>query len=432
MQAIHGSAWSLAGYGVTQLLRLVTQLVLARMLLDPTAFGLVALVNVFLSGLEMLSDLGIGMDVIQHARGDDPRLINTAFLIQAGRGTILFALSAALAYPFAHFYKQPAVSSLAIVAALSIGIRGFASGSIWTMTRHLQLRKLTLLTLSSEVFGVIASLCWVYFSPSAWALVVGRVAASFAYMVGSHLVSNQRVSLDWDSSAARDIFLFGAGIFVSTATYFLGGEAERLVIGKFITVAELGCFSLALTISSAPSRAIQQVVGQVFFPMISSTIRTDTDSAVKHYRSARWVFLMLGIVLGMGFIAYSHRLVVILLPPKYAMTAWMLQLLGFRAALEVFSAATVSVILACGDSRYAAISNTIRLGLMASGIWIAFNRYGTRQAIEVLAFVPALTYLVLVVGVGHHLRRALWPELVGFLLFLAAMLVAFVIPWPWA
>ena len=60
------------------MLRLGSTLLLAR-LLAPQSFGLVALVNVFLGGLEMLTDLGIGLDVVQHKRGDDPKFINTAF-----------------------------------------------------------------------------------------------------------------------------------------------------------------------------------------------------------------------------------------------------------------------------------------------------------------------------------------------------------------
>ncbi len=140
---MHGSAWTLAGYGVSQLLRAASVFVLARRLLGPQAFGLAALATVFLSGLEMLTDLGVGMDVVQHRRGDDPVFINTAFLIQSARGLILCGVAAALAFPFASFYHQPAIRWLAIVAALSVGIRGFASGSIWTMTRHVKLAKLT-------------------------------------------------------------------------------------------------------------------------------------------------------------------------------------------------------------------------------------------------------------------------------------------------
>src|ERR1700676_3740914 len=42
-KAIHGSSWTLAGYGISQTLRLVAQIVLAHLLLGPSAFGLVAL-----------------------------------------------------------------------------------------------------------------------------------------------------------------------------------------------------------------------------------------------------------------------------------------------------------------------------------------------------------------------------------------------------
>ena len=47
--AMRGSAWTMVGYGVSQTLRLVSTLTLAHLLV-PQAFGLVALVNVFLTG----------------------------------------------------------------------------------------------------------------------------------------------------------------------------------------------------------------------------------------------------------------------------------------------------------------------------------------------------------------------------------------------
>jgi O-antigen/teichoic acid export membrane protein len=391
-----------------------------------------ALAMVFLSALDMLTDMGIGMDVVQHRRGDDPIFLNTAFLLAAGRGMAVALVAAGLAYPFAAFYRQPEIIALAIVGASSIAIRGMASSSVWTMTRHLQLRRLTLLTMSGEVIGFVVSIGWAILSPTAWALVAGRVATAVAFMIGSHLLSERGVSLLWDKGAARDIMAFGTGIVLSSATYFLGAEAERLIIGKFISLTELGCFSLALTMAAAPSRALQQVVGQVFFPAISQSVREDRSVAGRHYRSAKFVFLILSIVIGVGFIAYGKRLVHLLLPPKYAMAGWMLQLLGFRAGQEVFAAPTSSLILAHGDSRYAASANTLRLVLMVTGVWWAFSRFGLHQAVSVLAVVPAVTYFVLIPGVARHLRSAVRVEIMALLVFSAAMILAVILPWPWA
>jgi O-antigen/teichoic acid export membrane protein len=422
--AIRGSAWTMAGYGGGQLLRLSTQLVLARMLLGPNAFGLVALVSVFLSGLELLSDLGVGTDVIQHPRGDDPVFMNTAFLIQAGRGLILWAIAAALAYPFASFYHQPLVRSMILVAALSVGLRGFASSSIWTMTRHVQIAKLTALSLSGDFVGFVVSVVWAIVSPTAWALVVGRVASSAVYVIGSHLVSEHPVSWDWDSRAAKDVFAFGTGMFLSSATYFLAGEAERLAIGKFITLAELGCFSLALALSWGPSRALQQVISQVFFPLIARAAREDRSAATRDYRKVRVLLLAISSVLGCGFILFGPFVVHLLLGPKYADAGWMLQLLGFRAALELFSSTTTAMLFAVGVSSYSAFGNMAKLVFLSVGLTIAFGRYGFREAIWVLALSQLANYLPQFWGLKKKMGSLMTTEGVSFGVFLAAAFAA--------
>lgn len=422
LTAFRGGTWTMVGYSAGQLFRLASTVTLARMV-APQAFGLVALVNVFLSGLEMLSDLGIGMDVVQHRRGDDPAFINTAFLIQAGRGTIIWAVAAALAYPFAYFYHQPAVLALAVVGSFSVLIRGLSSGSMWTLTRRVKVRELTLVNTGTDLFGFLVSLTWALFSPTAWALVVGRVAASLAFTVVSHWISEHPVSLKWDSAAAKDIFAFGAGIFFSTATYFLSGEAERLVVGKFVTLVELGCFSLALSISSAAAKGLQQVIAQVFFPMISDSLREHRENAMRHLRKARYLVVGLSSCLVIGFVLGSKSLVHLLLGAKYSSAGWMLQLLGVRGALELFTSLSVSMLFALGTSRYAAIGNLSKLVFLAVGLTVAFGHFGFREALWVLTCAPLAHYAVILVGLRHRCASALKGELASFGV-LAAITVA--------
>jgi O-antigen/teichoic acid export membrane protein len=411
--AMHGGTWTMAGYGASQLLKLAATVTLARML-APQAFGLVALVTVFLSGLEMLSDLGIGMDVVQHPRGDDPIFINTAFLIQAGRGVILWAIATGLAYPFARFYHQPAVLLLLIVGSLSVPLRGLASGSIWGLTRHVQLRKLNLLTTGSDFFGFIVALAWALVSPTAWALVVGRVAGSVALTVASHIIASSPVSLRWDDRAARDIFAFGSGIFLSTATYFLAGEAERLVLAKFVNLVELGCFSLALSISSAVAKGLQQVISQVFFPMMSDSLREDREAAVRHFKKARYLLLGVSACVAIGFIVASQWFVHLVLGSKYAEAGWMLQLLGVRGAFELFISVTASMLFALGTSRYAAIGNVAKLIFLAIGLSIAFGYFGFREALWVLTLAPLVSYIPIVYGLRLRCREVISTELMSF------------------
>ncbi|MFN3500356.1 MAG: oligosaccharide flippase family protein, partial [Pannonibacter indicus] len=75
---MRGTAISLAGTGGQQLLRLASNLALTR-LLFPEAFGLMALIQTFMVGLQMFSDIGIRPSIIQNKRGEEADFLNTAW-----------------------------------------------------------------------------------------------------------------------------------------------------------------------------------------------------------------------------------------------------------------------------------------------------------------------------------------------------------------
>jgi O-antigen/teichoic acid export membrane protein len=425
--ALRGSTWTIVGYGASQVVRLLSMVILARHLLGPAAFGLVALVNVFIGGLTMISDIGIATDVIQHRRGDEPEFINTAFLLSAGRGVLLWIVASALAYPFAMFYHQPAIRTLALVAALTVPIQGFCSGSVWKLYRHVKLEKLTILRIASEVFGLLVSIAWAVVSPTAWSLVVGRVATELFFSVCTHFIGDVKVSLKWDTAAGRDILLFGAGMFASSATYFVVGEGERLVVGKIVTLAVLGCFSLALSITSAASSGLQRVISQVFYPMIAASVRTGPAYVAVQYRKARLLLLILTSCMAVIFIIGGNWIVATLLGPKYLAAGWMLQLLGFRAALEVFTSVTTQMLFALGISRYAAVSNLAKLAFLAVGLTIALTKFGFYEALWVLAVAPIAAYLPTLWGIRQNFRAIFRLEVLTFGVLLSCSVVAVVV-----
>jgi O-antigen/teichoic acid export membrane protein len=412
--AFHGSAWTFAGYGGSQLLRLTSMVILARHLLGPKAFGLVALVNVFISGLNLLTDLGIGTDIIQHRRGDEAKFVDTAFVIQACRGAILWIIASCLAYPFARFYHQPQVLPLALAASITVLASGLTSGSIYTLMRHVRLKRLTLLRMAAEAAGLIVSVVWAILSPTAWSLVVGRVTAESFFAIGSHFITDQKMSWVWDRDAAKDIMAFGVGMFASSATYFLAGEAERLVVGKFVDLVVLGCFSLALSITSAATSGMQQILQRVFYPMIASSARESQDVARRHYTKVRLILLIICGLMALTFIAGGKWIVAVLLGPKYLMAGWILQLLGFRAALELFTSTTTQMLFALGTSKYAAAGNLSKLAFLAVGLTVAFGKYGFTSAIWVLAISPIFAYIPLLFGIRSRFRTVLWTEITTF------------------
>ena len=131
LRALRGSAWTMSDYFVARGLALVSNVVLSY-LLAAQAFGLMATVSVFLTGLQMFSDIGIGPNIIFSKRGDDPKFLNTAWTIQVIRGSALFLLSGLVAWPVAVWYAEPSLLSLLPICGFTSCIQGLTSTSLVT------------------------------------------------------------------------------------------------------------------------------------------------------------------------------------------------------------------------------------------------------------------------------------------------------------
>jgi len=150
VRALRSIFFTIVNYGGGNILRLISNLILTR-LLFPEAFGLLALVQVFITGLQMFSDTGIRVSIMQSKRGDDPDFLNTAWTIQVIRGFFLWLGACVLAYPAASFYGEPMLAQLLPVVGLNALISGFASTNVATANRHMKLGLLTRIDLSNQV-----------------------------------------------------------------------------------------------------------------------------------------------------------------------------------------------------------------------------------------------------------------------------------------
>ena len=89
-----GTAWVLFGFGLSQVGRLVGNILLAALLFQE-AFALMAIVGAIIQGLVMFSDIGLGPNIVQNKRGDDRDFLDTAWTLQVLRGIVLAGLATA-------------------------------------------------------------------------------------------------------------------------------------------------------------------------------------------------------------------------------------------------------------------------------------------------------------------------------------------------
>ncbi|MFP4009420.1 MAG: oligosaccharide flippase family protein, partial [Spirulinaceae cyanobacterium] len=175
-RAIVASIWTLIGFGGSQSLRLVSNLILTR-LLAPDLFGLMSLITTFVVGLHLFSDVGIGASLIQNRRGNDPKFYNTAWTLQVVRGISLWLLSFPVAYICVQIYDEPRLWLLIVVALGSSVFAGFESVAEHLLNRQVKQGRQQMLFFTTQISSIVVTAIWAYFQQSIWALVAGNLVS---------------------------------------------------------------------------------------------------------------------------------------------------------------------------------------------------------------------------------------------------------------
>jgi O-antigen/teichoic acid export membrane protein len=264
---IRSSGWISLSFGVSQVFRLASNLILTR-LLFPEAFGLMALITVFLVGLIMLSDIGVSPSIQQSARGDDPDFVNTAWTIQVIRGGLLWLACCVLGVGAAWFYGDPQFEKMLPVAGLSLLIAGFDPTRIDTASRHLNLSRVTLLDLLAQVIGLIGMLLLVWMMRTVWALVIGGVFLTLVRtIIMSIFLPGPRNRFHWAPDVVSELIHFGKWIFLSTLCGFLLTQGDKAILGKYLSLKTLGIYNIGYFLASFPQALTSKIMAQVMIPL---------------------------------------------------------------------------------------------------------------------------------------------------------------------
>lgn len=390
-----GAAWAVIGFAAAQLLRFVGNLVLTRLLL-PDAFGVMVLVNTFIVGLALFSDIGIGASVVQHKRGTDPAFLNTAWTLSVVRGFAITVIASLCAWPLALLYDVPELSLLLPVASLSALALNAQSMRVALASRQLNVRRLTLIELISQGVGMTAMIVGAEVWHSVWALVIGGVLGAFAQLALSFVAfPPPRDRLTWDKTAVREIIRFGKWVLASTALMYASNNLDRFIFGKLVALTMLGFYNQALNLALIAAAGLGQLGQRIIFPYFSAVVTAGGD-LVAQYRRARWPMLCVGGWAVSGLIVGGPAAVAFLYPDVYAPSGVMLQILAVASWFGVvLEGPNGAALLAQGKPRMTAAGSLAKVVVMIPGLFIGGSLGRALSHSTLGAFAGALCGLVL-------------------------------------
>lgn len=389
---MRSSGFTILSFGAQQAIRFGSNLVLAH-LLFPEAFGTMALVTVLLIGLTMLSDMGIQPAIQSSKRGDDPAFLNTAWTLNLIRAVTLFGIACALAWPMSVLYDEPMLWQLIPVAATSLLILALEPTRAETASRHMLLGRVTLLELSAQIISVAAMLLLAWATESIWALVAGNLVgatarAALAWVMLPGISNRPHI----DRSCARELIGYGRWIFFSTVAGFLVLQSDKLILGHFLTMEQLGLYNIGFFLAGFPLLLGQQLVQRLMVPLYRAS--PPRESRENFLRLRRLRFMLSGFLFAAVLpLAFGGLWVVELLyDPRYATSGAVTMIVCLALLPQMLGLTYDQVALASGDTRGFFVLNAVRAALLVTLLLFMVPQFGIPGGPLAMVSTALLTY----------------------------------------
>lgn len=398
-RVLRAGSWTIASHGISQVIRLASNLVMTR-LMAPDMFGVMAIAMTLLMGLALFSDVGLRQSIVQSARGEDEHFLNTAWTIQILRGALIATFGIAISFGLLlaqrygwlaqnNVYHEAVLPYVLAVLSASMFLSGFESTKIVVASRRLELGRLAIMEIASQLIGIVAMIAWALVTRSIWALVAGGVVSALARIVLSNvLFPGSRNRWHWDKSAYEEIIGMGKWIFFSSILGFVLNNGDRLLLGGMLSAEMLGVYSIAFLILNAIEQGVRKLISNVCYSAINEVVRENPGSSAAlqaiYYRFAQPVDFALFFLAGVFFIS-GDAFIHLLYDFRYGDAGWILQILSFSLISIRYDLAGCCY-LALGKPRLMTVLIIARLLGLYILVPVAFSIWSFPGALWALSF----------------------------------------------
>ena len=356
------------------ILRFIRNIILSR-LLAPEAFGLMATVLASVAVVEVFTEVGLKQSVIQNKKGAEASFLNIIWWISSLRGIALYVISFFIAPLICAFYGKPELLSLIRIGFLSILFNGFLCPKVHVLEKEMRFTKWVILMQGSAVLGVLVAIFLAFYLQNVWALVFGYVTEYSSRCILSYFFFPIKPKLVFNSVFLHEIMTFSKRMFGLPILTMLFLQADIFVIGKVLSLGQLGIYTLSRSLSEMPVIFLSKVIQPILFSTLS--LKQDDKKSMRNtlLKLTRWTTIF-----GLPFIAFlvvfSTPILSILYGSQYAIAAASFSILCVYNLILLCSSFIVNMYFAIGKPDIHRIALFARTALLLLVIYPAAKNIG--------------------------------------------------------
>lgn len=325
----------------------IVTIVLAR-LLAPEVYGLMALVTIFTTILQVFVDSGMGNALIQKKDADDLDF-SSVFFFNVVLCIALYLLLFFGAPLIAIYYHNPELTLIIRVLGITLLIAGVKNVQLAYVSRNLQFKRFFFATLGGTIVAAVIGIAMAYMGFGIWALVAQSLFNAMIDTIILWITVRWRPKLQFSFARLKGLLRYGWKLLASSLLHTFYTNLRTLVIGKLYTPADLAYYEKGQSFPTLIVSNINASIDSVLLPTISGVQdNQETVKAITRRAIVTSSYLMWPMMVGLAVVA--KPLVVLLLTEKWLPAVPFLQITCFSLGLEPLQTANLNAIKALGRS----------------------------------------------------------------------------------
>lgn len=368
-RVITGFFWKFGEQISSQLVSFVLSIILARLLV-PRDYGIVALVQVFITIAQVFVTSGFGNALIQKKDADETDF-STIFYLSELMSVIVYVILFIAAPWISAFYNSPELTPVLRVFALQLPLSAFNGIQQAYISKHLMFKKVFISTTIAAIMSGIVGVVLAYFGFGVWALVWQALSSTIFVSATLAMQVKWHPQLKFSWKAGKPLVSFGWKVLVSSLLGQFFNQLRSLILGKFYTTTDLAFYNRGQKFPDLITTNIDGTVSTVLFPTLAN-FNDDLDKVKRAIRKSIKTSTFVITPLLFGLAATSKPIILLLLTEKWSAAIPFMQILCFSDVFDTVSNTNMQAIQAIGRSdvmlKLELIKKPIYLILLIIGI----------------------------------------------------------------
>jgi O-antigen/teichoic acid export membrane protein len=372
-------------------LRLITRcvgigkiVILAR-ILTPAQFGLFSIAILLLTVLDVFSETGINVFLIQR-EGKLKDYIDSAWFVSVLRGVFVGAVIYLLSFPVSAFFIEPDLKEIIELIALVPIVKGFVNPSVIKFIHNLDFKSEFYFRFLVFFIDALFAVIFTIYTKDARGIVFGLLIGAISEVILSFVYIRPIPKFKFEIEKISHILRRGKWVTMHGISEYIFRNVDDFVIGKFFGATQLGFYQIAYKLAILPITEFADVTGKVTFPVLSKYIFKKRD--IKRFILVNtFVTGIVCAMLSILMVLYSKDIVLLVLGENWVSVTPLISILIIYGSIRAVSNPFLTYLLSSRNQEYVAVITTFSTLIMLILIIPLSITYG----VEGIAYATVLS-----------------------------------------